>query len=165
VGEISLRPAAKDEQGTLDNLAQLYCYDWSPWRCLDVGDDGRFHDLLLERYWVDDWRHPFLVRVGDKLAGFALVVGSETPAADGPAFDMAEFFVLQRYRRQGTGRAAAHLAFSRFKGAWQVRQREENPDATAFWRRTIADCTRGDFKELRLEGPAWKGWVQTFSTR
>jgi predicted acetyltransferase len=35
----------------------------------DIGDDGRFHC----RYWQEDGRYPFLIRVSGKPAGFALV--------------------------------------------------------------------------------------------
>ena len=78
---------------------------------------------------------------------------------------MTEFFVLRRFRRRGVGRAAAFPAFDRFAGPWEVRQREDNPNATAFWRRTIDDYTRGDFEETRWPRPGWSELVQTFSTR
>jgi len=57
---------------------------------------------------------------------------------------MTEFFVLRRFRR--------------------VRQREENPDATAFWRRAIDQYTGGDYEETGWDRPEWSEIVQTFST-
>lgn len=63
-------------------------------------------------------------------AGFALV-RAESP------FDMSEFFVMRKYRRQGVGRAAAVELFRRFSGPWQVRQQRTNPGATEFWRTAI----------------------------
>ena len=77
---------------------------------------------------------------------------------------MTEFFVLRRFRRHGVGRAAAFAAFDHFGGPWEVRQREENPNATAFWRRTIDEYTRGDYEETRWVRPQWSEFVQTFST-
>ena len=149
----------------LENLVQLYVYDWSELSGLDVGDDGRFGDLPLEPYWVDDWRHPFLLRVGDRLAGFALILEHSRLTGAHGVFDMAEFFVMRRYRRQGVGIAAAFAAFDRFKGPWEVRQRDENAAATAFWHRAIGDYTRGNYEERRCDSPEWTGPVQTFSTR
>jgi len=61
----------------LENLVQLYCYDWSELTPLEVGDDGRFEALALAPYWLDDWRHALLLRVDDKLAGFAVDPGTE----------------------------------------------------------------------------------------
>ena len=49
---ISLTPAAKEERVALDNLMQLYAYDWSELGPHDVGDDGRFADYELEGYPV-----------------------------------------------------------------------------------------------------------------
>jgi len=46
----------------------------------------------------------------------------------------------------------------------EVRQREENPNATAFWRRAIDEYTRGDYEETRWVRPQWSEIVQTFST-
>ena len=80
------------------------------------------------------------------------------------AFDMAEFFVMRRYRRKGVGAAAATAAFDRFKGPWEIRQRRENVAATAFWRRVIGGYTGGKFDEVHWDNAAWTGPVQTFTT-
>src|SRR5262245_48238870 len=97
---------------------QLYCYDWSELRPLDVGDNGTFGDYPLDAYWQEEWRHPYLLKVDGKLAGFALIVGQSCLTGATGVFDMAEFFVMRRYRRKGVGFAAAAAAFDRFKGPW-----------------------------------------------
>jgi predicted acetyltransferase len=161
---ISLSPAAKAETAALENLVQLYVYDWSELRPLDVAGDGRFHDLSVDAYFEDDWRHPLLLRVDGRLAGFALV--SERSRLTGAAgvFDMAEFFVMRRYRRKGVGLAAATAAFDRFKGPWEIRQQDDNVAATAFWRRAIDRYTRGSYREVRWNDDAWVGPVQMFTS-
>ena len=161
---ISLDPARPEERLPLANLLQLYSYDWSALLPLDVGDDGRFDDYPLDAYWQDDWRHPFLIRADGKLAGFALVsLRSRLTGAAGVA-DMAEFFVMRRYRRRGVGLGAASAAFDRFKGRWEVRQRPDNVEATAFWRRVIARYTKGNYQEDVLNDAVWTGPVQRFSS-
>jgi predicted acetyltransferase len=161
---ISLDRALAQEQPALEQLMQLYCYDWSEQMPLDPRDDGRFAGVDLAPYWVDDWRHPFLLRVDGSLGGFALILGrSRLTGAEG-TFDMAEFFVLRRHRRRGVGLAAARAAFDHFRGPWELRQRDENAAATTFWRRAIGDYTGGCFREERHETPEWKGLVQRFST-
>jgi predicted acetyltransferase len=148
----------------LQNLAQFYSYDFSEVLEMHVDEDGRFGDVDLTPYWVDEWRHPFLLRVDDKLAGFALISERSKITGTSGVFDMTEFFVLRRFRRHGVGRAAAFAAFDRFEGPWEVRQRVENPDATAFWRRAISDYTHENYEEIRWERPGWSEIVQRFST-
>jgi predicted acetyltransferase len=84
----------------------------------------------LDAYWTDPDRVPFLFRVGGRWAGFALVCTSVP-------HDIAEFFVMRKYRRNEVGLAAARELFTRYPGEWQVRQVRANVEATAFWRRAI----------------------------
>ena len=161
---ITLDPAGAAERPVLENLFQLYAYDWSELGWLDVGDDGRFADPSLDAYWQDDHRHPFLIRVDGRLAGFALVAGRSRLTGRAGVFDMAEFFVMRKYRRRGVGFAAASAAFDRFIGRWEIRQRDENVAATAFWRRVIARYTDGSYQEIRCDDATWVGPVQTFTS-
>ena len=63
--------AARHEQRLLiENLIQLYLYDMTSFMPFPVGLDGRFEYDFLDRFW----RHPYLIMVGDEIAGFALVV-------------------------------------------------------------------------------------------
>jgi predicted acetyltransferase len=161
---LSFQPASSKEQVLLQNLAQFYYYDFSEMLEMYVDDDGRFGDLDLTPYWVDEWRHPFLLRVDDRLAGFALISERSKITGKSGVFDMTEFFVLRSFRRHGVGRAAAFAAFDRFGGPWEVRQRDENPNATVFWRRAIDEYTRGVYEETRWDRPQWSEIVLTFST-
>jgi predicted acetyltransferase len=160
----SFQPASIEERALLQNLMQFYLYDFSEVLEMYVDDDGRFGDVDLSPYWVDEWRHPFLLRVDERVAGFALISERSKITGKSGVFDMTEFFVLRRFRRRGMGRAAAFAAFDRFAGPWEVRQREENPDATAFWRRAIDEYTRGEYEETRWNRPRWSEIVQTFSS-
>jgi predicted acetyltransferase len=155
-------PAHRDDAPRLAALFQLYAYDFSEWLDLDVGDDGRFPLPPLEPYWDDVLCHAFLLRVDDALAGFALVQERSRLTGETGVRDMAEFFVLRRYRRRGVGERAAVSLFERFPGAWEVRQKRENVAAIAFWRHTIAHCTGGRFHEETLDDSRWRGVVQRF---
>lgn len=127
---VTLQRAELHDRPVLLRLLELYVYDFSELAGWDVDEHGEFGYQWLDHYWTDEDRHPFLVRAGDAIAGFALVMS-------GQPHDMAEFFVLRRHRRSGVGVAAARAVFDRFPGDWQVRQRVWNPAATAFWRRAI----------------------------
>jgi predicted acetyltransferase len=162
--EVRVTPAGEEEQPVLRRLLGLYVYDFSEVMGLDVQDDGAFALPDLIPYWRDPWRHPFLFRVEGKLAGFALVHGrSRLTGADG-INDMAEFFVLRKYRRQGVGEQAARELFGRFPGAWEVRERAANVNAIAFWRRVIDRHTGGQFREVSWTDDVWQGPVQFFAT-
>ena len=101
----------------------------------------------FDEYWLDPDRRAFLIRVDGAWAGLALVfVG--TPR------DIAEFFVMRKYRNNGVGTSAAKIIFERYPGQWTVRQQLTNPDATAFWRKAILYS----FEESTVDGEV----VQTF---
>jgi len=111
-------------------LLELYGYDFSAFTNVDVDAQGLFGYPYLDAYWTEPQRHPFLFRLDEKWVGFALVLS-------GAPHDMAEFFVLRKYRRHGVGDVAAREVFARFPGEWQVRQMTANTGAIAFWRRAI----------------------------
>ena len=55
----------------LGNLFEHYCHDMSEWFEIDTGADGRYaHDT--SSVWTDG-HDVYLARVGDSIAGFALV--------------------------------------------------------------------------------------------
>jgi predicted acetyltransferase len=161
---VTLEPAAAEERVVLDHLWQLYAYDFSDIIDLDLGPDGRFEVRAFEPYWSDPWRHAFLLRVDGALAGFALVHAQSRLTGASDVYDMAEFFVVRRYRRRGVGRRAAFAAFDRFRGRWEVRQRPSNVAATAFWRRAIGEYTGGAFEDLAWSDETWSGTVQRFDS-
>lgn len=122
--------APLEEKSVVRRLLELYQYDFSEFVDGDLDGHGTYGYQFLDNYWTEDARHPFLFRVGGKWAGFALVRA-------GTPHDMAEFFVMRKYRRHGVGIVAARELFARFPGDWQVRQMATNTPATNFWRRAI----------------------------
>ena len=130
MASVEIVPQPSAQQPLVAQLFELYLYDFSEWSGGDVDDDGRYGEDRLPLYWIEPARHPFLFRVDGHWAGLALV-------REGVPHDMAEFFVMRKYRRGGVGTEAARNVFARFAGAWQVRQMRFNPQATVFWRRAI----------------------------
>ncbi len=143
----------------LSNLLELYTHDLSAeFPGIELGPDGRFGYSKLALYWADPDRHfPFLIMWESRLVGFALATRG-SPASDDPnVFDVAEFFVVRRYRRAGVGRRAAMLLWNRLPGRWIVRVSEGVPGAVAFWGSVIAEFTNGAPAELERPGSpdAW----------
>lgn len=104
---IALLPTTIDQASLIRNLYQFYCYESSDWEQEDVEADGRFyiHEEHLQRYWQDDGWGAYLVLVDGFIAGFVLVERSELPGI--VAQELADLFILKKYRRQGIGRAVA----------------------------------------------------------
>ena len=115
------------DKAVLSRLLQLYLHDFSEFEGTDVGPHGEFDYRYFDNYWTESERHPFLIEVSGATAGFAFVRA-------GSPHDMAEFFILRKYRRRHVGRTAARLVLAEFAGDWQVRQLRSNPAATTFWR-------------------------------
>lgn len=145
--EVEVVPAEESQREILGNLMQLYLHDFSEFDSRDVDESGRYGYRYLDFYWSDPRRWPFLFRLAGQFAGFALV------REEAGRFQMAEFFVLRKYRRLGVGEAAARQLFRRFPGLWQVSQLAANTVATAFWREVIGRIA-GSFEEVTgEEGP------------
>ena len=159
--KIEVVPATEADFPVVQNLVRFYVYDMSEtmgWPCPENGLYGGCDDL--PEYWwpgstvaeleqaaaqlsivipfnmqFDRWPagtngYPFVIRVNGELAGFALVKQfNEGATAD---FDMGEFFVVRKFRRQGVGKEVAHQLFAQFPGHWEVRQLMAHLPALAF---------------------------------
>jgi predicted acetyltransferase len=156
--------AGRSEHEALRNLFQLYAYDFSEILRTEVEETGRFRQGLLDAYWTDPWRFPFVLRSDERLAGFALVDRKSKLSGAEDVWDMAEFFVLRKYRRAGLGTRAAHLIFALHPGRWEVRQRHANVAATSFWRSAISAYTGRCFSEELCDDDRWRGPVQRFTS-
>ena len=142
--EVLLEAAAPGDAGLLANLLELYIHDLSEVFPVELGCDGRFGYEKLPCYWSEpDRRFPFLITYDGILAGFVLVTRGVLPSNDPDVFDVAEFFVLRRYRRLGVARRAAFLVWDRFPGRWCVRVSEGNVGAIPFWASAVAEYTSG----------------------
>jgi predicted acetyltransferase len=161
---LSLRQAELTDAALIGNLFQFYHYDFSELLAGHVAEDGRFRTPALAAYWQDSWRHPWLLHVDEHPAGFALVQRRSRITGDPETWDMAEFFVMRAYRRQGVGSQAALQLFAQFRGHWEVRQIHANPLATHFWRAVIARHTGGHFSESTHDDDRWRGPVQSFDS-
>jgi predicted acetyltransferase len=129
--------ATSDQSPILSNLFQLYLHDFSEFVDLEPGADGRFRDERLLSHWHEVDRHPYQILVSGKLAGFALIKQGSEISDDPDIWDMAEFFILRGRRRLGIGMKAAHELWRKYPGHWEIRVRERNKGAVAFWAKTI----------------------------
>jgi len=142
----TLDPATPADAPELSDLLELYQFELRTIFALARGPDGSFGYARLPRYWSEPESHfPFLIRIGQRVAGFALATRG-SPASDDPAvLDVAEFYVRTTERRAGVARRAAGLLWDRLPGRWTVRVAEANGASLAFWGAVVRDYTHGAF--------------------
>jgi predicted acetyltransferase len=154
-------PAAPEQAPVLANLLELYAHDFSEFRNLEIGEDGRFGYRSLPLYWSEPNRHPFLVKMDGKLAGLVLVKRGSEVSGNDEVWDMAEFFVLRGCRRRGIGTQVAHEVWRRFPGVWEVRVIEANISAQHFWAEAISRFAGEMIHPVRFEKAG--NWWTVFS--
>jgi predicted acetyltransferase len=155
--------ATLEDEPVVRNLSEYYVYDFSELLGFDVGNEGRFGGDRLRRHFEDPLCHPFLLRCGGKLAGFAIHEGRSRFTGEAGTNDFAELFVMRKYRKLGLGARAAIAVFDRFAGPWEVRQVRGNVAATAFWRKVIDRYTAGRYDEVERDDEGFRGVVQRFA--
>jgi predicted acetyltransferase len=135
---VALEPIPVDAAPVLQNLFELYVHDFSEYLPVDLRPDGRFDVAVGERWWTSEGHHPFFIRSGGKLCGFALARRGSGLTGAPDVMDVAEFFVVRGARRKNVGTGAAHTLFATFPGPWEVRVRRANVPAARFWSRAAA---------------------------
>jgi len=138
---IEVLPAPPQQGSVLANLLELYAHELSDLAGLKIGEDGRFGYRPLPLYWTEPHRHPFLVRADGEIAGFVLVQQGSQITEAALVWDVAEFFILRRYRRHRVGARAAHAVWRMMEGRWEVRVMERNTAALMFWQHAIGEFT------------------------
>jgi len=84
----------------------------------------------FELYWTEAERVPYVFIQEGVPIGFAFVrLGQQN--------EIAEFYVVPKYRRSGLGNSAAKQLFDRYHGNWKISVLKENQGAAKFWRETI----------------------------
>lgn len=149
--EFEIYEATKEnEKDIILNLMQLYTYELSffedettNFKLLDTG--LYVISKYIELYWIDDERHPYILKHNGELAGFVLVRFNENKT-----YEIAEFFVLNKYRNLGAGTYMANQMFKRYKGKWEIRTLLKNKRAQEFWRKVVKKVSDGDYKELLI---------------
>lgn len=162
---LELEPIEASAAPVLTRLMQLYAYDFSEIFDSDINEEGLYRAPDVQQYFGASGRHPFFVTVDGRLAGLVIVDEKSRFGHLEEPRDVAEFFVLRRYRRAGVGRTVAERVFSRFPGKWEVRQMMKNVPGTEFWRRVIDRYTMGVFTETIMDDERWRGPVQRFDNR
>ncbi len=146
---MNLRQAELEDREILANLLEKYDYEFSQYDGRDVNRLGLYGYEYLDYYWTEDKRWAYFIEVNGKLAGFAMVI--DMPEVEGTQtdFQMAEFFVMNKYRRSGVGKWAVYKVFDKHKGRWQLRRHPKNTASVHFWDNVINEYTKGNFELIK----------------
>ncbi len=144
--KIDLIEVKEENKNIIYNLMQLYKYELSFFEdgttTFTMLDSGLYVLKYIEKYWQDENRHPYILKCNNELAGFVLQRFNEENMNE-----IAEFFVINKYRKMGAGKFMANRIFELYKGKWEVRTLLKNERAQKFWRNTIKKFTNDNFEE------------------
>ena len=94
------------------------------------------------KYWKDENRHPYILKCNGELAGFVLQRYNENNYNE-----IAEFFVLNKYRKLGAGTFMAKEIFKKYRGKWEIRTLLKNKRGQEFWRKIVKEVSNGEYIE------------------
>jgi predicted acetyltransferase len=161
---IEIKKVPLNQKPVLKRIFQLYLYDFNTYYDDDVDRFGLFKYPMLDKYWTNRGRFPFLIYADKKIAGFVLVNNHSYLSKSRSGKSIAEFFVMPKYRGKDIGKTVAFSIFDMFPGKWEVSETHKNIPAQKFWRKVINEYTRGDFKETSLDDNRWRGPIQSFDS-
>jgi ribosomal-protein-alanine N-acetyltransferase len=145
MSDIKLTPSSLSDYPIIQNMARFYVYDISEYMGWGIPEDGLYECIDFKKYWEDENASPFFIHYKEELAGFVIIdKRGSRPETD---FNMAQFFILRKFKNKGIGRLAASVCFDQFKGHWEVMVLPENTGAYNFWKSTITHYTHNNFQE------------------
>jgi predicted acetyltransferase len=167
--DVHLSKAVRAQEPIFQKLAQLYTHDFSEfWSGSSKGDlnaDGSFDPYPMDKYWQQPHWSASLIWHGNALAGFALI-NDKTHSGEPVERNMAEFFVVRKYRGIGVGRRAAIMLFAEHPGSWEVAVARKNVRAFEFWRAIInSESSVADIRLLDMANDQWNGPIFRFTWR
>lgn len=146
---IKLIPATLSDYPTIQNMGRFYVYDMSEYLGEEEGwempEDGLYECIDLKKYWEDKSAYPFIVRFNNELAGFVII--NKKGSNQQIDFNVAQFFILRKFKNRGIGRQVACMCFDKFRGKWEVMVIPGNTGAYNFWKRVISKYTKSKFSE------------------
>lgn len=144
---VSIENVPYEKKSVLRQMLELYAHDFSEYIPFDLNEDGFYGYPNLDQFWLNPDCHPFFIRAGHHLAGFAMVSGYCPVRGEG-CRSIEEFFVLRKYRRQGVGAQAAKAVLDAFPGSkWEIGQHGRNEASQKFWEKVVSEAVGDKFEK------------------
>ena len=144
--KVELRQVQIEDREILSNLLEKYDYEFSQYDDRDVNKLGLYGYQYLDYYWNEEKRWAYFIEAEGKLAGFAMV--NDLPEVEDREtdFQLAEFFIMYKYRRLGIGRQAFFRVLDMHIGRWQLKRHPKNKVAAHFWNKVIDEYTKSNYE-------------------
>ena len=146
---ITIKKIKREEKNILKNLWQKYVYEYSQYSGNEMNNNGLFSEGIIDLYWIAKDFFPYFIRVNGKLIGFLLIDNDYPGFSDEVDFNLANFFIIYKYRRNGIGKYVINHIFNKYKGKWKLLYHPKNKVAKLFWLKTINEYTKGKYKIIK----------------
>ncbi len=143
---ITIEPILVEQKTVFIQMMELYKYDFSEYSNDDINEYGYFGYPHIDDYWNEEGRFPYFIRVDGKLAGLVLVRSCCEYNNLLQPHNIAEFFIMKKYRKKGVGKYAAQKIFDRFPGGWEISVWSNNSAAQCFWKSVVNEYAEGNYK-------------------
>ena len=143
--EVQLERVTEKTRQTLWNLLQYMLFETSPSGKNVANEDGSFDYKYFDNYFTDEDRDAYLIKSKTgELMGFVMINQYLQKVKTGHS--IAEFLVLQRFRKNGVGSEVAKRCFAMYPGNWEVGPADGSDSAYRFWKAVIDGVTNADNK-------------------
>jgi predicted acetyltransferase len=127
-----IKSAIQEEKQILFAILQPYLDEIMhyPGEDVDYKDrNGLYQYPYLDNYWHEKERFPYLLYKDKDIVGFALVRHT------GENWEMAEFYIIPQFRRQGCARTCVTEIFKKHPGEWNISYNKHNQAGRELWKR------------------------------
>ena len=159
---VTIEIAAPETLFIVKNMFTAYFYDMSQyddgliinvsglplWAAFGLPGPKSHEECVAMNWWIRDRCDAIIVRADGVPAGFAFACADKTHIPPEIDFELLDFYIAPKYRRQGVGRQAAGLIFDRQRGKWQLFELACNLPALAFWHGFLKEYTGGIYENL-----------------
>jgi ribosomal-protein-alanine N-acetyltransferase len=162
--KILLSPASIADYPIIQNMASYYAYDVSEYMGWPQQNDGK-HSIGMDfiKYWQAENTFPLIIKYQDELVGFVIIDKNVSDLSND--FNIAQFFILRKFKKKGIGRHIAFQCFDKFFGNWEVFVMPGNEGAYRFWRKIIKAYADNKFEEYTRTVNQFIRNVFVFSSR
>lgn len=103
-----------------------------------------------EYYWKDKERYPFYLIIDEQIAGLAMI-----REMNKTSYDIAEFYVLPKFRQGGNAIWFATELTKLFDGQFTFSTRFSNPRAIKFWGKFAQLFSNNEY----VDDEIWRNWT------
>lgn len=156
---VTIESISVEQKSVFVQMMELYNYDFSEFSGADLNEFGYFGYSHIDDYWNEEGRFPFFIRADGKLAGLVLVRSCSEYNDLRDPHNIAEFFVMKKYRKKGIGKKAAKEIFDKFAGGWEISIWRNNNVAKEFWKSVVHEYTKGKYTKFSSSDNKTEGFT------